>query len=108
MGHASIQKKNMADDNSRLLSDEELLAIEEMVASGDLDGEGFNVGVAANRYDLTLQDTSVGVNVSAIEQINDRFHRFLRAGLLDLWSPTLISVRDTPFLGRIRDRMHVI
>jgi len=31
----------MADDNSRLLSDEELLAIEEMVASGDLDGEGF-------------------------------------------------------------------
>ncbi|MBT6026308.1 MAG: flagellar motor switch protein FliM [Gammaproteobacteria bacterium] len=73
----------MADDNSRLLSDEELLAIEEMVASGDLDGEGFNVGVAANRYDLTLQDTSVGVNVTAIEQINDRFHRFLRAGLLE-------------------------
>jgi flagellar motor switch protein FliM len=85
----------MAEDNSRLLTDDELLAIEEMVASGDLDGEGFNVGVAANRYDLTLQDTSVGVNVSAIEQINDRFHRFFRAGLLEdlRYNPKLKSGR---------------
>jgi flagellar motor switch protein FliM len=54
-----------------------------MVASGDFGGDGYNVGVAASTYDLTLQDTSVGVNVTAIEQINDRFHRFMRAGLLD-------------------------
>lgn len=74
----------MADDNDKLLSDEELNAIEEMVASGDLaTGDGYNVGIAATAYDLTLQDTSVGVNVTAIEQINDRFHRFMRAGLLD-------------------------
>jgi len=73
----------MADENDKLLSDEELNAIEEMVASGDFGGDGYNVGVAANAYDLTLQDTSVGVNVTAIEQINDRFHRFMRAGLLD-------------------------
>ena len=72
----------MAEDNDKLLSDEELSAIEDMVASGDLGGEGYNVGVAASTYDLTLQDTSVGVNVTAIEQINDRFHRFMRAGLL--------------------------
>lgn len=73
----------MADENDKLLSDEELNAIEEMVASGDLGGDGYNVGIAASAYDLTLQDTSVGVNVTAIEQINDRFHRFMRAGLLD-------------------------
>ena len=73
----------MAEDNDKLLSDEELSAIEDMVASGDLGGEGYNVGVAASTYDLTLQDTSVGVNVTAIEQINDRFHRFMRAGLLE-------------------------
>jgi len=73
----------MADENDKLLTDEELNAIEEMVASGDFGGDGYNVGVAANAYDLTLQDTSVGVNVTAIEQINDRFHRFMRAGLLD-------------------------
>ena len=73
----------MADENDKLLTDEELNAIEEMVASGDLGGDGYNVGVAASTYDLTLQDTSVGVNVTAIEQINDRFHRFMRAGLLD-------------------------
>ena len=73
----------MAEDNDKLLTDEELSAIEDMVASGDLGGEGYNVGLAANAYDLTLQDTSVGVNVTAIEQINDRFHRFMRAGLLE-------------------------
>ena len=73
----------MAEDNDKLLTDEELTAIEEMVASGDLGGEGYNVGVASDAYDLTLQDTSVGVNVTAIEQINDRFHRFMRAGLLE-------------------------
>lgn len=73
----------MAEDNEKLLTDEELSAIEEMVASGDLGGEGYNVGVAAAAHDITLQDTSVGVNVTAIEQINDRFHRFMRAGLLD-------------------------
>lgn len=73
----------MADENDKLLTDEELNAIEEMVASGDFGGDGYNVGLAASAYDLTLQDTSVGVNVTAIEQINDRFHRFMRAGLLD-------------------------
>jgi len=44
----------MAEDNDKLLTDEELSAIEDMVASGDLGGEGYNVGVAASAYDLTL------------------------------------------------------
>jgi flagellar motor switch protein FliM len=39
--------------------------------------------VATGNYDLTRQDTSVGVNVTAIEQINDRLHRFMRIGLLE-------------------------
>ena len=58
----------MAEDNDKLLSDEELSAIEDMVASGDLGGEGYNVGVAAGTYDLTLQDTSVGVNVTPLSK----------------------------------------
>ena len=65
------------------LGDEELAAIEQMVAAGDLGGEGYNVGVAFSNHDLTRQDTSVGVNVTAIEQINDRLHRFMRIGLLE-------------------------
>lgn len=73
----------MADEKERLLSEEELRAIEEMVASGDFDGDGYNVGAAARPHDLTIQDTSVGVNMSAMEQINDRMHRFMRSGLLD-------------------------
>lgn len=73
----------MAEENDKLLTEEELAAIEEMVAKGDLGGEGYNVGVATGNYDLTRQDTSVGVNVTAIEQINDRLHRFMRIGLLE-------------------------
>jgi flagellar motor switch protein FliM len=73
----------MAEENDKLLTEEELAAIEEMVATGDLGGEGYNVGVATGSYDLTRQDTSVGVNVTAIEQINDRLHRFMRIGLLE-------------------------
>ena len=73
----------MAEENDKLLTEEELAAIEEMVATGDLGGEGSNVGVARGNYDLTRQDTSVGVNVTAIEQINDRLHRFMRIGLLE-------------------------
>jgi flagellar motor switch protein FliM len=73
----------MAEENDKLLTEDELAAIEEMVATGDLGGEGYNVGVATGNYDLTRQDTSVGVNVTAIEQINDRLHRFMRIGLLE-------------------------
>ena len=74
----------MAEENDKLLTDEELSAIEEMVASGTLGGgDGYNTGVVAAAHDLTRQDTSVGVNVTAIEQINDRFHRFMRSGLLE-------------------------
>ena len=73
----------MAEENDKLLTEEELTAIEEMVATGDLGGEGYNVGVATGNYDLTRQDTSVGVNVTAIEKINDRLHRFMRIGLLE-------------------------
>ena len=73
----------MAEENDNLLTEEELAAIEEMVAAGDLGGEGYNVGVAFSNHDLTRQDTSVGVNVTAIEQINDRLHRFMRIGLLE-------------------------
>ena len=73
----------MAEENDKLLTEEELAAIEEMVAAGDLGGEGYNVGVASSNHDLTRQDTSAGVNVTAIEQINDRLHRFMRVGLLE-------------------------
>ena len=78
---ANIENCNMAEENDNLLTEEELAAIEQMVAAGDLGGEGYNVGVAFSNHDLTCQDTSVGVNVTAIEQINDRLHRFMRIGL---------------------------
>ena len=73
----------MAEENDKLLTEEELAAIEEMVAAGALGGEGYNVGIPSSNHDLTRQDTSVGVNVTAIEQLNDRLHRFMRVGMLE-------------------------
>ena len=37
-------------DGEKLLTDEEMQAIEEVVASGGLDGGGYNVGIVANDF----------------------------------------------------------
>ena len=67
---------------NQLLTDEELQAIEEVVASGDLEGEGYNVGMAAESFDLTSKDNRPSFDTAVLEQINERFHRQLRTGLL--------------------------
>ena len=69
-------------DGEKLLTDEELQAIEEVVASGDLEGEGYNVGMAAESFDLTSKDNRPSFDTAVLEQINERFHRQLRMGLL--------------------------
>ena len=42
-------------ESEKLLTDEELEAIEEVVASGNL-GEGYNIGIEADSYDLTARE----------------------------------------------------
>lgn len=69
-------------DGEKLLTDEEMQAIEEVVASGDLEGDGYNVGVAAESFDLTSKDNRPSFDTTVLEQINERFHRHLRIGLL--------------------------
>ena len=69
----------MAEGN-RLLSDEEMDAIGEVVSSGELDG-GYNVDVETSPFDLVANNGRHSVDTSALKQINYRFRRFFRANL---------------------------
>ena len=69
-------------DGEKLLTDEEMQAIEEVVASGGLEEGGYNVGAAAEQFDLTAADSRPSFDTTILEQINERFHRHLRIGLL--------------------------
>jgi flagellar motor switch protein FliM len=68
-------------DGEKLLTDEEMQAIEEVVASGGLDGEGYNVGIEATTFDIAAKDNKPDFDSSVLDQINERFHRQLRVGL---------------------------
>lgn len=64
----------------KLLTDEEIEAIEEVVASGALK-EGYNIGVDATPFDLTTAGTSNRLDGDILAKINDRFRIKLKAVL---------------------------
>ena len=68
-------------EGDKLLTDEEMEAIEEVVASGNL-GEGYNIGIDAKGYDLTASENQPALDTEVLEQINSRLHRHLRLSLL--------------------------
>ncbi len=68
-------------DGEKLLTDEEMQAIEDVVASGGLEGGGYNVGVEAKSFDIASKDNRPDFDTTVLEQINERFHRHLRVGL---------------------------
>jgi flagellar motor switch protein FliM len=45
---------------------------------------GFNTKVRVRKHDLASEDSSLGVNVSSIDMINERFIRMFRMGLLEV------------------------
>ncbi len=70
---------------SNLLSDEELAALSEGVRDGSIETDtGFNESVRVRKHDLASEDSSLGVNVSSIDMINERFIRLFRLGLLEV------------------------
>lgn len=72
-------------ETKNLLSKEEIDALTAGIESGSLEVDtGFNVEVRARKHDLTNEDSSLGVNVSAIDMINERFIRLFRLGLLEV------------------------
>ena len=74
----------MAEDG-KLLSEEEMSAIGELVSSGALEGEGYNLSQEYKPLDLLAEDTTgSGINMRSLEQISELFHRNFRTGMLSL------------------------
>jgi flagellar motor switch protein FliM len=75
--------------NPSLLSEEELAALQEGLADGSIPAEtGFNSKVRVRKHDLASEDSSLGINVGAIEMINERFLRLFRLGLVEVLRST--------------------
>ncbi len=76
-------------DRSNLLSPEELSALTEGVEDGSIEVDtGFNTEVRVHKHDLASEDSSLGVNVSSVDMINERFIRMFRLGLLEVLRTT--------------------
>ena len=76
-------------NRSNLLSPEELLALSEGVKDGSIEVDtGFNTKLSVHKHDLASEDSSLGVNVSSIDMINERFIRMFRLGLLEVLRTT--------------------
>ena len=72
-----------------LLSQEELDALTAGLQDGSIEADtGLNSDVSVMRHDLTNEDSSLGVNVGAIDMINERFIRQFRLGLLEVLRTT--------------------
>ena len=76
-------------EQDNLLSAEELQALSAGLEDGSLEvGSGLNTSLRVMKHDLTSEDTSLGVNVSSIDMINERFIRQLRVGLVEVLRTT--------------------
>ena len=83
-------------DKGNLLSFEELEALRADIGSGALPVDtGFNAQAVVRKHDLTNEDSSLGVNVTSLDMINERFIRVFRLGLLEVLrtSPKIIPLR---------------
>jgi len=59
-----------------LLSPEELSALSEGLKDGTMESDtGFNTGVRVRKHDLASENSSLGVNVSSIDMMNERFKK---------------------------------
>jgi flagellar motor switch protein FliM len=72
-------------DRQNLLTPEELDALSSHVQDGSIEVDtGYNLGTRVVKHDLASEDSSLGVNVSSLDMINERFIRLFRLGLLEL------------------------
>ena len=83
-------------DTANLLSKDELDALQAGIQDGSIETDtGFNLGARIRKHDLTNEDSSLGVNVSSLDMINERFIRTFRLGLLEV-------LRTTPRINPTR------
>ncbi|MEY2946870.1 MAG: Flagellar motor switch protein FliM, partial [Pseudomonadota bacterium] len=61
---------------TNLLTPEELAALTEGIEDGSIPVDtGFNTSVRVKKHDLASEDSSLGVNITALDMINERFIR---------------------------------
>jgi flagellar motor switch protein FliM len=71
--------------SGNLLSAEELAALSEGIDDGTIAIDtGFNLTTRVKKHDLASEDSTLGVNTSSLEMINERFVRLFRMGLMDV------------------------
>jgi len=83
-------------DSAPLLTPEEIAALN--ASAGDADraqAGGYNVDLDVRKHDLAAEDSSLGVNVAALDMINERFIRMFRLGMLE-------SLRVSPRMSPMR------
>ena len=72
-------------ESENLLTQEELDALSTGIEDGSIEVDtGVNTGTTVVKHDLANEDSSLGVNVGALDMINERFVRQFRLGLLDV------------------------
>ena len=72
-------------ENQPLLSMDELAALSAGMSDGSLDVDtGYNLDAFVRKHDLAAEDSSLGVNVSSLDMINERFIRMFRLGMLEV------------------------
>jgi flagellar motor switch protein FliM len=72
-------------ENQPLLSQDELAALSASLSDGSLDIDtGYNLDAPVRKHDLAAEDSSLGVNVSSLDMINERFIRLFRLGMLEV------------------------
>lgn len=96
-------------DNGNLLTAEEIEALSAGVEDGSVEVDtGFNMNARVAAHDLASEDSAVGINLSAIDMINERFVRLFRLGLLEVLrtSPRINPARSQ--LIKFRDYMKLL
>ena len=70
---------------TNLLTPDELAALTEGVMDGSIPVDtGFNTTARVKKHDLASEDSSLGVNITSIDMINERFIRTFRLGLVEM------------------------
>ena len=74
---------------SSLLTQDELNVLTEGVTDGSIPVDtGFNTTARVKKHDLASEDSSLGVNITSLDMINERFIRTFRLGLLEMLRTT--------------------
>lgn len=72
-------------DASNLLSQEEIDALATGINDGTIPVDtGYNTSATVRKHDLTNEDSSLGINVTSLDMINERFIRLFRLALLEV------------------------